>query len=300
MAAKKSVYEATTDMMIQRIEARMASGDMVAPWKKTWDPAHGMPRNLVTGTAYRGSNVLFCLMGGFDSPFFLTYKQVKKYGGTIKRQDDGKPEPYTPITWWWFPDPKKDKDKGRVPFCMFYRVYNTSQVEGIEERVTAKLAEFTPETVNVVESAQAIVDGWATRPTISHGGPRACYAPARDEVSMPIMGAFHSSEEYYRTLFHELVHSTGHRKRMERDGVANPITFASHDYSEEELIAEMGASMLAGFSGIATQEADDNAAAYLHHWLKKLRADPKLLEIAGRAAQKGVDMIRGTEWKKAE
>ena len=116
---------------------------------------------------------------------------------------------------------------------------------------------------------------------------------------MPEMQAFESAEAYYRALFHELVHSTGHRNRLERDGIANPARFASHEYSEEELIAEMGASMLAGFSGIATPEADDNAAAYLHFWLKKLRAEPKLLEMSGRAAQKGVDLIRGTQWKKA-
>jgi hypothetical protein len=62
----------------------------------------------------------------------------------------------------------------------------------------------------------------------------------------------------------------------------------------------MGAAMLAGFAGIASPEADDNSAAYLTFWLKKLRAEPKLLEMTGRAAQKGVDLIRGVSWEKAK
>ena len=97
---------------------------------------------------------------------------------------------------------------------------------------------------------------------------------------MPDRSAFESSEAYYRVLFHELAHSTGHRTRLERDGVANPALFASHAYSEEELIAEMAASMLAGHAGISSPEADDNSAAYLDHWVRKLKAEPNLLVAA--------------------
>jgi antirestriction protein ArdC len=178
-------------------------------------------------------------------------------------------------------------------------VWNAEQIDGIEAKVASELAKFSSEPVNVVESAQAIVDGWKTGPAIRHGDSRAYYTPGTDIISVPAMQAFEDAESYYRTLFHELVHGTGHRTRLERDGVANPARFASHEYSEEELIAEMGASMLAGFSGIATAEADENSAAYLRFWLKKLRSEPKLLEMSGRAAQKAVDLIRGTQWKKA-
>jgi antirestriction protein ArdC len=117
---------------------------------------------------------------------------------------------------------------------------------------------------------------------------------------MPDIAAFESSEAYYRVLFHELGHSTGHRNRLERDGVANPAAFASHAYSEEELIAEMTAAMLAGHAGIGSEEADENSAAYLDHWLRKLKAEPNLLVSAGGAAQKAVDHIRNIKWEAAE
>ncbi|HYT24159.1 MAG TPA: zincin-like metallopeptidase domain-containing protein [Candidatus Polarisedimenticolia bacterium] len=34
--------------------------------------------------------------------------------------------------------------------------------------------------------------------------------PSRDVVTMPSRTAFDSQEEYYSTLFHELIHATGH------------------------------------------------------------------------------------------
>jgi hypothetical protein len=146
---KKSVYEATTDMFIKRCEARIAAGDLSIPWKKTWDPSLGMPRNMVSGKAYRGSNVFFTLIQGYTSPFWLTRKQVKALGGEIKTQEDGSFEPYTPITFWWFPDRNKPKDEGRIPFAKFYQVWNTEQVSGIEDKVAAVFADMgTGEPVN--------------------------------------------------------------------------------------------------------------------------------------------------------
>ena len=67
---------------------------------------------------------------------------------------------------------------------------------------------------------------------------------------MPARGLFHSSEEYYSTLFHELAHSTSHSKRLHRDNFDNPISFGSESYSKEELIAEMTAAMLCGIARI--------------------------------------------------
>ena len=94
--------------------------------------------------------------------------------------------------------------------------------------------------------------------------------------------------------------ATGHRNRLDRDGIANPAKYANHAYSEEELIAEMGATLLCGFSGIGSEEADENSAAYLDHWLAKLKSEPEILVAAGGAAQKAIDLIRGIKWEKAD
>jgi antirestriction protein ArdC len=76
--------------------------------------------------------------------------------------------------------------------------------------------------------------------------------------------------------------------------------FASHEYSAEELVAEMTAAMLAGHAGIATAELDENAAAYLDHWLKVLKAEPELLVTAGGSAQKAADRIMGVTWGESD
>lgn len=310
MATK--VQETVTRMFIEKIEERRANGETVAaPWRKLWNPALGADRNLITGKAYRGSNVFMTAVQGYASPFWITRKQLAKVGGSVKlsatetrfdkRTGTDVPAelPYTPILYWWFPDPANPAHEGRMPFCKFYQVWNVEQCNGIEELVAEAMEGIGGNPVNPIEEAQAIVDGFHG-PTIRHGDSRAYYTPSSDTVTMPEMAAFESAEAYYSTMFHELAHSTGHRTRLNRDGVVNPVRFASHDYSEEELIAEMTAAMVAGAAGIETPETVENSAAYLDHWLAKLKREPAWLATAGSAAQKAADLIRGIKWEKAK
>jgi len=289
--------ETMTKIMIQRVEARRAAGENVlAPWRMTWDPTIGQPRNLLSGHPYRGANVWMTLMGGYSSPFWVTRKQIGQIGGKIKKRD-GEFEPYTPILFWWFPTPEQEK-AGRFAFCRFYQAWNVAQVAGIDGH--PKLVLDAAEPKDPIAEAEALLGNYLGKPPIEHGKVKACYNPSGDNVWMPDRSVFESSEAYYRALFHEMTHSTGHRSRLARDGIVNPIKYASHDYSEEELVAEMGATILASFAGIGSEEADENSAAYLDFWLAKLKAEPNMLAAAGGAAQKATDLIRGIKWEKAE
>ena len=80
---KMTVNETMTQVMIDRIEKRRAEGNNVAPWRMTWDPSLGMPRNLLTGHPYRGVNIFMTLFQKYASPFWITRNQVKKAGGKI-------------------------------------------------------------------------------------------------------------------------------------------------------------------------------------------------------------------------
>jgi antirestriction protein ArdC len=93
-------------------------------------------------------------------------------------------------------------------------------------------------------------------------------------------------------MFHELIHATGHASRVGRKGVTGPVHFGSHDYSQEELVAEFGASMLCGVAGIENQTIE-NSAAYIQNWLKVLKGDndKKLAIIAAGQAQRAADYI---------
>ena len=106
---------------------------------------------------------------------------------------------------------------------------------------------------------------------------------------MPERNRFHTPEEYYSVLFHEMVHSTGHKSRLSRDAVQH-VSFGSHEYSEEELVAEFGSAMLCGKAGIATKIIE-NSASYIKGWSKKLT--PEMLVLGSRAARKAFEYVIG-------
>ncbi|HAZ00592.1 MAG TPA: hypothetical protein DCY97_00230 [Marinilabiliales bacterium] len=111
-----------------------------------------------------------------------------------------------------------------------------------------------------------------------------------DLVCVPNSRNFFNDHQYYSTLFHELVHSTGHEKRLGRHRKMKEHKFGSKDYSQEELVAEMGAAYLCGISNIE-KETIVNNVAYIKGWIRTFKNDPKVLIIAAAQAQKAVNYI---------
>ncbi|MDA2931531.1 zincin-like metallopeptidase domain-containing protein [Acidobacteria bacterium AH-259-O06] len=109
---------------------------------------------------------------------------------------------------------------------------------------------------------------------------------------MPPAEVFTGDAEYYSTIFHELTHSTGHKSRLNRLDTDNLAPFGSRDYSQEELVAEMGAAFLCGHCRIENRTID-NSAAYIQGWLRRLRNDKGLVIFAAAQAQKAADFILG-------
>lgn len=167
-------------------------------------------------------------------------------------------------------------------------MFNVDQVDGLEAPAEEELPELEP-----IAAAEAIVQGWSTRPRIQTGGDSAFYSPTLDYVQMPPAGAFHTPAGYYSTLFHELTHSTGHSSRLNRGLDARLAPFGSPDYSREELVAEIGAAFLSGHAGIELELINQHAA-YIESWRSKLSSDRKLIVQAAGAAQKAATLILGT------
>ena len=126
-------------------------------------------------------------------------------------------------------------------------------------------------------------------PEIQQGKQRASYNPLTDIISMPRFDSFVTAEEFYSTLYHEAIHSTGSEKRLNRLN-NNISSFGNEEYSKEELVAEMGAAFLCGFAGIENSTIN-NSAAYVQGWLKSLKDDKKLVIMAAAQAQKAADYI---------
>jgi antirestriction protein ArdC len=278
-----SVYEIVTARILEQLERG------VVPWRKPWSAQ--LPCNLVSGKAYRGLNTFLLGSQGYASKYWLTFNQANKLGGHIRRGEHS-----SPVTFWHVGQEKivrkpDGTDKKQTPFLLrYYSVFNICQTEGIAEKLG--LGESS-RPVASIEQCEAIVAGMPNRPRFEQSD-RAWYRPSRDSVGMPARGLFSSSEEYYSTLFHELTHSTGHSSRIGRQGIEQLNTFGSESYSREELIAEMGAAMLCGVSGIAPSTLE-NSAAYLQSWITKLRGDSRLLISAASAAQKAADYIQGNQ-----
>jgi antirestriction protein ArdC len=277
-----NVYEIVTEQVIKQLE----SG--VAPWRKPWRAE--MPVNLVSGKAYRGINPFLLGTQGYGSRYWLTFNQANKLGGHIR-----KGEKSSLVTFWNIGEEKTIRkadgtDRKTKPILLrYYSVFNVEQTEGIADKLG--LGNATPR-VPSIEQCEAIVNGMPNAPRMEQSD-RACYRPSTDSVGMPSRSLFHSSEGFYSTLFHELTHSTGHSSRVGRDGIEQLNTFGSESYSKEELIAEMGAAMLCGVTGISPATIP-NSAAYLKHWIERLRGDSKLLVSAASQAQKAADFIRNT------
>ena len=178
-------------------------------------------------------------------------------------------------------------DEKTIPFMRYYRVFSVEQTNLPIPPITETPLDFSP-----IDEAEKIVACMPSCPEIRHGQAKAYYSPTLDYVNIPKQELFECSEKYYSVLFHELSHATGHASRVGRKGVTESTYFGSHDYSKEELIAEMSAAFLCGEIGI-TPATLDNSAAYIQSWLRALKSkDNKGMVItAASAAQKAVDYI---------
>ena len=209
-----NVYQIITDRIIKQLE----SG--TAPWHKPWQTSgqNGLPRNLVSGHEYPGINIWILQSAGYASPYWLTYRQAGELGGHVRGGAKG-----MPVVFWKFgtrevQDGEETIEKTSV-VCRYYTVFNASQCEGLRLQ-PAQATDPLPQ-INSIENCERIVTEWLDKPTIQHGSNRAAYSKVLDLIQMPDRESFESAEEYYSTLFHELTHSTGHPRRLNRPTLAD-------------------------------------------------------------------------------
>ena len=272
------IYERITE----RIVALLAQGTV--PWQKPWKARTGLPRNLVSQKPYRGINVFLLLAMSYESPFWLTFRQALQLGGAVR-----KGEKSCPVVFWK-QTTLEDKESGEQQKKRMLRIYHVFNVAQCDELKTGTGPMEEP--VNGIIKPDEIVAHMPQRPEIKHGMSRAFYSPREDCVGLPMRERFERAEGYYATLFHELVHATGHESRLNRVTLTEKAGFGSNPYCKEELIAEMGAAFLCGQAEIA-ERTIDNSAAYLQGWLEQLRSDKTLIVSAAAQAQKAADFILG-------
>jgi hypothetical protein len=271
------VYQIVTDRIIELLEKG------TVPWQKPWVGGEFQaPKNLTSGKAYRGVNVLLLGCSGFSSPYWVSYKQAQDRGGQVR-----KGEASSLVTFWKMFEKVESGEKKTIPMLRYYRVFNVEQCDGLEYPQEQR----QEMTFNPIEEAEKIVKAMPKAPTITHSEQSAFYERGGDRVNMPKRETFSKSEDYYSVLFHELTHSTGHENRLGR--LQNSFSrFGDSNYAKEELIAEIGASYLSNTAGIVDRTID-NSASYIQSWISKLKNDRKLIVGASSKAQEAVEFILG-------
>ena len=279
-----TVYE----VINERIMKALQNG--TAPWNQPWHGAANQPRNLTTGREYRGINVFVLSAMGYASPYWVTFNQAKNLGANVRRGEHG-----TPVVFWKFGTREvQDGDETsseRTVLARYYTVFNVEQIDNLD--VPADLL-MPKAPANPIAECELLLASYIGMPEIKHAEQRAWYHRILDVVNMPKRATFISQEHYYSTLFHELTHSTGHPKRLNRPTLNDAAYFGDENYSKEELVAEMGAAYVCGLAGIENKTTNQSAS-YLAGWLQALRNDHRLLISAASQAQRAVDYIRGGE-----
>lgn len=295
---KRDLYQEVTNKMITLLEKG------VSPWRCTWN-RYGLARNYASNHVYTGINAILMNLTEHPIPYFLSFKQAKKLGGKIRKGSKSE-------TVYFFKPLFKDQednyiglDKAKalkgmgeevqvIPMLKYFSVFNIQDVEGIE----FDIPEVELQEHERIEKCETILKDFPSAPQyVYEDANKAYYNPIADKLNMPDIKQFTSAEEYYVTFFHEATHATGHKSRLNRDGVTKLNPFGSAGYSREELVAEMGASFLAAHVGINYDEITENSAAYLQGWLSALKADKKLIFKAAAEAQKATDYILGIKRK---
>ena len=264
-----------------RIITEMENG--VIPWQKPW-VASGSCISYATGKAYSLLNQML-----LDRPGeYATFKQVQQAGGYVRKGAKAQ----MVVFWKWIEQEDEETgEKKEIPLLRYYNVFHIDQCEGLK----AKHSKPLPNTANANQAAERIICDYlkASGVKMEHQeGDRAFYRPSTDSITLPHMAQFSATAEYYSTAFHELTHSTGHAKRLNR--LDSTAYFDSEAYSKEELIAEIGASALVNVAGLETAKSFRNSTAYIQNWLSVLRNDKRFIVSASGKAEKAVHMILGT------
>ena len=312
-----------SEMMISRME-EMKESKWQKPWfTKTYGV---MPTNLggreYNGM---NSFFLFLCMNkhGYKYPLFATFKQISEQGGSVLKGEKSFPVLFWKLQ---YKDQKGEKISEEVydlmssaeqrlcevkPTLKHYNVFNVDQtnlekeapeyVEKMKMKVGIKEdVEMPTDTIGMYENAKIdtmlLEQTWQCPIVFDKFSNSAYYSVTKDQITVPLKSQFKkgeteeevylSGQQYYSTLLHEIVHSTGYISRLNRFEKSK----GKDGYGREELVAEMGAALIGNLLGFSTKILD-TSAVYLDAWIKILRKQPTFLVSVLADVNKAAKMI---------
>ena len=273
-------------LITDRLIAEMEQG--IIPWDKPWTGVGAVSHT--TGKAYSLLNQLILGCGGE----WLTLNQINAERGHLKKGSKGRP-----VVFWKQVKTPETNENGEtveklVPMLRYYTVFHIDDCERIKAKYPPEIQTHANPVAEAEEIITEYLDRTGVQMTRDHLSDEAYYSPTKDCIVIPKLEQFGNEAEYYSTAFHEMVHSTGHKTRLDRfPNRMSAAAFGSEDYSKEELVAELGAASLNAHIGIETKASFRNSAAYLQAWMRALKDDPTMIISAAGKAEKAVNYILG-------
>lgn len=285
------LYQEATNKIIKALEAG------TTPWQKPWSNVNAGPlRNGTTNHIYHGVNslLLSCasLERGFTDPRWLSYKQSQDNGWKVKK--GAKAE----RVYFYKPFVVDERDvatglpvidtatgrpkQKQIPLIKSALVFNAQEIEGMPALVAGDNS-FTP-----IEAGEEIL--CRSPVEIRHGGNAAYYNHAADFIAIPNKEQFESPESYYSTLAHEMLHSTGHESRCNREFGRR---FGDNAYAFEEMVAEIGTVQICLETGLP--HSIEASSTYIQNWLDVLKSDKKAIFTASAKSGQAVDFVMGRQ-----
>ncbi|MDA8151960.1 MAG: zincin-like metallopeptidase domain-containing protein [Acidithiobacillus sp.] len=267
------------DGVVKRVDDALASGQKL-PWQKPWEPQYGamsMPHNPVTGKMYSPGNTMILSIAamdhGHEDPRYMTYKQARDAGWSVRKGEHAAAHIYAPITKM-LDDEKTGTEQQKLVGYRGVALFNAAQIDGIPPMAIVPESERLPKTIELDAIAQQMGVG------ILHSGGMAFYRSSDDRIQLPPRDTFTDQHGYDATKAHELTHATGHPSRLNRDKQYQSIK----GRAAEEMTAEIGAYLMSQrlgvpFLGNSPDQTDEQHAAYLAGWARDLTPEERRAAI---------------------
>ena len=292
-SAKEKVEE-NRKKIVDKLIANMEKGYIFSEW--AWNRKAFLPRNAVTGTQYQGINRLNlsfeAVERGYSDPRWLTLKKANEMGYSIKPGAKG----VFCEKWIWQKlekvvneetgEVEKDKEgkEKRIlvdlerPIINYFYLYNASEIEGFPPYIEPKINEQS----NILDVADSFIVS-SECPIEEKFQEKAFYSPMEDKITLPPRKYFKSDEAFLGTLLHEMSHSTGNEKRLNRD-IKN--LFGTEKYALEELTAELSCVFLEAELGMDIDFTRQDHINYFNSWIKALKDNPnELYKVCNNASK---------------
>lgn len=278
---KNSTEELKKDTFIDRILENLDSVN-ANEWESYSTLYNVLPSNLFTKKRYNGFNLIALYLDAIakkcSSLKYATFNSISKAGGRLKKGSKGCVIEYFSIM---YKNPETNKNIPleavklmneeqkskliKLAILKNYVVFNSQFIENIDEiNLDIEIEEPQENEIFEIENCENFISK-----IIVNGNLKlkfgiqetAFYTPNFDFVKLPKKELFISTPKYYSTLFHEVIHWTGHNSRLDR----NLIGYNDKEsYSFEELIAEMGSMLCCLQFGIFDEFI--NSVRYLKFW----------------------------------